>query len=540
MLSHYNHDMIKFHSEIRTHVTLLTQISDSIKDKFKEVLMDTRRHKRGLVDGLGSIFKSITGNLDASDGQFYTDSINKLNQDQHQMENLLKNQISVTISVIKSFNETIQKLQINEKAFNDDMNKIEKAISQIGNKVALVEAKMVFFEICEKLLESYLYLQDSIDDILNSITFARLKIIHPSIITPDNLITSLQEISQNLVKNNLPLSVKYSEVAQYLEIIELEAFQTNSDLVFVLKIPLVEQQLYTLYHLYPIPILDNRTGLHHVLSFSQKYLARNDDSLMYIPVKDLTTCKQLSPSRKLCSDLYAYPIDSNAACEAQLLKNFGEIPKNCDSVLIFGQGYNVQKLQENVWLVIVSEPTHATINCLHMDTKIITINENSILKLQPKCNAFVGITKLQAENRNILNVTDNSHPVLIPYDCCSNVPEKIQLPKLKPLQFDNLNIDNLDVANHKLEQYSRDLDKLINEPFVTRNISWLTYLTITLVISLILFYIVHKCRKHSQATENQSSKSIHKEALRRINTILRIRPNIQKTDEEDTPPEDLS
>lgn len=529
ILSADNRETKEFVDKVKTYITLLNQISSSLKEKFEEISFNTRRFKRGLLDGVGSIFKSITGNLDADDGQFFTDSINKLNNDQHQMENLLKNQISVTTQVIKTFNDTIQKLHINEETLNEDMKKIQISLTKINDRVVLVQAELRFVEICEKLTGSYLYLQSNLDDILNSITFARLKIIHSSIITPENLITALQKISQNLVKNNLPLPVKYSKIPLYLEIIELEAFQSKSDLVFVLRIPLVEQQLYTLYHLYPIPILDNRTGLHHVLSFSQKYIARNDDSLMYIPVKDLSTCKQLGNRKKLCSDLYAYPIDSGAACEAQLLKNFRKIPENCESSLVYGQGYNVQKLQDNVWLIIVSEPIRVTINCNMMDTRITTVNKNAILKLQPDCYAFVGITKVQAESRNTINITDNSHPVLIPYDCCSDIPEKLQLPDLQPLQFDHLNVENLDIANHKLEQYSRDLDKLINEPFVTKHISLTTYLTIGTVIGLIIIYVTWKCRnrlckKSEEATPN--------EMLRRINTLLRRRPHLHTQEEE--------
>lgn len=56
-------------------------------------------------------------------------------------------------------------------------------------------------------------------DIPNIITFARLNIIPSSITTPNDLIFALQEISQNLLKNNLPLPTKLPKIAQYLEII---------------------------------------------------------------------------------------------------------------------------------------------------------------------------------------------------------------------------------------------------------------------------------------------------------------------------------
>lgn len=82
---------------------------------------------------------------------------------------------------------------------------------------------------------------------------ASLKIINTSFSTPKLLITTLQEIPQKLVKNNFQLTVKHSSTAKYLEIIELEAFQTQSGLVSIL-----------------------RTGLYHIIIHS-KYVMRNDE-----------------------------------------------------------------------------------------------------------------------------------------------------------------------------------------------------------------------------------------------------------------------
>lgn len=530
------HAMNSFRSEVRTHVSLLIQISNSINEKLKGILFDTKRSKRGLINGLGSIFKSITGNLDSTDGEYYTSCINRIKGDQHKIENLFKNQISVTTSVIKTFNSTVQKLSIDEKMFNTNINKIVRAIHQLSDKMALIDAKLKFSEICEKLMASYLYLEDNLNDILDSITFARLKIIHTSIISPDDLILSLKEISQNLVKNNLPLPVKYSTIAQFLDIIELEAFQTQNDLVFVLKIPLVEQYTYTLFHLYPIPVYDNRTGLHHVLSFSKKYLARDDDALMYVPIKDLSICKPLTPYQKLCSNLYAYPIDINAACEAQLFRSYKSIPDNCQSSIIHGQGYNVQKLEDNLWLLIVVEPIHATISCPNHPSKTLIISENSVLKLESSCYAFVGITKIQAESRKVLNVTHNPHSILINYNCCQQIPEQIKLETLKPLELNSLDLDNLNAAKTKLDQYSRDLDGIINKPFVEKNVSILTYISYSLIISLAALYVISKFIKKKKpdasvgSSADRASRSVYQSFQR---FIPKRRPDLQDNEKED-------
>ncbi|XP_074026487.1 uncharacterized protein [Leptinotarsa decemlineata] len=496
-----NPRMLSFKTEVKTHISLLTQISDSLDLKYREIFADTqnyyKRSKRGLINGIGTFWKAITGNLDSSDGEYYTNCINKLTQDEHQLENLLKNQISVTTSVIRNFNTTIQKLQIDEETFNRDIKQIEQSIYNISDDLAYYEAQLKTLEICETLMESYLFLESTLDDILNSITFARLKILHSSIITPNDLMNSLQEISQSLHKNNLPLPTMLSHVAQYIEIIELEAYQVDKRIVFILKIPLVEPETYTLYRLLPIPIPDNRTGLHHILLTVQKYIARDDESLLYISLQNLENCKTLNHGVRICSDLLPYPIDSEAICEAQLLRRLTVLPKTCQSSLIYATEYNIQELSLNLWLITISEVLPITINCENMEPVTRVIKTNSLLKLQPGCSSFVGSTRIHSKYfvDRYKNVTYKNHAVRIPYSCCDHLPEKRHLPELKPLKLNKINVDELNIAQHKLNQYSEELDKLINEPFVNKHISWFTYCTITLIIVLIILYIFCKCRR---------------------------------------------
>lgn len=56
------------------------------------------------------------------------------------------------------------------------------------------------------------------------------------------MIASLQGVSQHLVQ--------YCNIAQYLKIIVLETWQTNSDQVFMMKVSLVKQQ-FTMTEWFP-------------------------------------------------------------------------------------------------------------------------------------------------------------------------------------------------------------------------------------------------------------------------------------------------
>lgn len=502
--------MTALKSEVHTHVSLLTQISDSINLKYSEIIAGTQinnpRNKRGVLNGIGTIWKSITGNLDATDGQYYNDCINKLTNDEHQIENLVKNQISVTTSVIKNFNTTIQKLQIDEETFNKNLIEIQTTLSNISNDLSYYEAQIKLLEICETLMESFVFVKDALDNVLNAIAFARLKILHNSIIIPDDLIDSLQLISQSLKRNNLPLPIFVSNIAQYLDIIELGAYQMDSKIVFILKIPLVEPETYTLYRLYPIPILDNRTGLYHILPTAQKYVARDEDSLFYISMRDLTKCKSLDQNTKICSSLLPYPIDSDSICEAQLLRRSSQLPRTCQTTLLIAKEYYVQEIVPDTWLIAISDPLPVTIKCENMDATTRIINNNSILSLQAQCSAFIGSTRVHSRQQtDFKEIVYKTHPVQIPFSCCDHLPATRKVPNLKPLKLSKIDVEDLNIAQHKLNQYSEELDKIINEPYISKEISWFSITTIILIVLAIIIYVFYRCKRKHRPTRTFSN-----------------------------------
>lgn len=63
----------------------------SVNVKYKEITADTKnyanRQRRRILNNIGSVWKTITGNLAASDGEYFNDCINKINRDERQIEN---------------------------------------------------------------------------------------------------------------------------------------------------------------------------------------------------------------------------------------------------------------------------------------------------------------------------------------------------------------------------------------------------------------------------------------------------------------------
>lgn len=78
ILGKQNSHMLCFKLSIKTHLSIWSNISSSVLIIYDEKMEDTEKF---LINGLGSIFKSISGNLYSSDREYYTEYINKINED---------------------------------------------------------------------------------------------------------------------------------------------------------------------------------------------------------------------------------------------------------------------------------------------------------------------------------------------------------------------------------------------------------------------------------------------------------------------------
>lgn len=84
-----------------------------------------RRNKRGAIDGLGSIIKFITGDLDGEDGKRIEESIKVLKENQENLNHEMNTQASLMSKTIEVFNKTISKIVINQIPVETKINQVQ-------------------------------------------------------------------------------------------------------------------------------------------------------------------------------------------------------------------------------------------------------------------------------------------------------------------------------------------------------------------------------------------------------------------------------
>ena len=313
--------------------------------------------------------------------------------------------------------------------------------------------------------------------------------------------------------------------------ITIDAFQSEDRIIFILNVPLIESYEYDLYHVFSAPTRDPRTGLFHIMIPMFKYVALSRDSKQYLTIKSEDTCNEVvNDNVRICYNQIPKAFSSDSPCEVSIIMD-SAVNSNCNSVINQIEGYNVQKLKDNKWLLIISSPLAVTTVCPKEKTETEIVKINSILTLNQKCNAFIGTTRVYATQEQ--NSTVNSDIVIpnIEYDCCDQLPEKEDLPLLQPIKINHINLDELHLASERLNNYNDKLNTIINEPFAQRHSNIFMYV-ILIIIGCIILYLVCKCsckrKLFKQCTHNSDDGHDKTNCCAQIFNYCNVRSNVSR------------
>lgn len=206
------------------------------------------RNKRGLINGLGSAFKFLFGNLDSDDGEKFELAIKNLQDKQD--------------NIIQSFNrhlslnkQAIQAVEANLKILTENQQHLVSAVNNLRNETAKL-GQLARIQLALNILEtSIIYLQEVIDNIQISLTFANLNVLHPAIINNAEINFMLNTLSQI----HDPNTYYSSDYQAFINTISINYYVTNEHIVFVLHVALLHPDTFQYYKLYSIPTIQNTT-----------------------------------------------------------------------------------------------------------------------------------------------------------------------------------------------------------------------------------------------------------------------------------------
>lgn len=421
------------------------------------------RVKRGLINGLGSFIKAITGNLDQTDADRFENDINQLKQDR---ENSQKQTIGLMQEFMNEYKREITQIQHNQEHIATAIDQLRNSTIRLSNRINIINI-YIQIEICMQQIYNKIALLE------NAITFSHLGVVHPSIIDPNYLLEKLVEI-QNEISLKLPYEPKLSQIHLLEKSMTIKAYSTNETINFILEIPLIENEPYNLLHLYSIP---NEHDM--VLIPKSPYLVLGNNEFAY-PEEP---CKHITNEDVICKHIEWQPLANSEDCIAQLVQQ--KEPHNCTYAKAVYNNSIIKQIHENCWIAIMRKQEIIKTVCGN-NVQYQRYSGVSLITITNKCKVLIMGKILKTHNKFL------------------NIKETIPLPKMyEPSNDSSIKVDIQDVQLDRINsliQKSKEISQNYT-PLISPKPSWssVMLLIITALGGIITCYILWKRRRASSA-----------------------------------------
>lgn len=237
---------IKTLKELETHQNILNFNFNRLMNKINIIF--NHRNKRGAINGLGSIIKVISGNLDAADGERYEKLFKQIKQNENKLQNQNLENIRINKELTINFNKQLQNIKFNELNLKSKIEQIESFIKKQFEWQEIFSIKDVF----NQIISISINLIEIIDEIETSLSFCNLNLIHSSIITPKDLFNITKQIFDES-------KLSFQNFWSFSKLIQSHCKVSGDMIKYLLEIPLYSETNYDLYQLTAIPtIVENR------------------------------------------------------------------------------------------------------------------------------------------------------------------------------------------------------------------------------------------------------------------------------------------
>lgn len=387
-----------------------------LSNKLDKVLHNLRslepsRAKRGLINGLGSVIKSISGNLDYLDAVRYNNAIKDLETNQDKVISELNNHISISKDWMSEHNSVISQIVLNQNKINTTL---ELLLDKNYNRDNSLIKYAQFAQMLTIITENTDDLLREITRIENSLAFVRASSTHHSTLDINILRKMIEKLRLIYGKEQ----VLNLELRNYYNIIKPGSYYVGKQIVIVFKVPIVSVDNYILYKL---SIAPNKH--HQVLIPPYPLIATDGIAFVYIEAECPKIEKQF-----LCVENANHQIRTQSDCIQELIMK-QSIGESCNLTNVDLIKEAMEQLDDRSYVVTFPHPTRVQlscgredfnqlqgsylatlpVNCLLRSPEFTIINENDEIEGQPlKIVTFLNQTNMKtaASPRFTLNSID--------------------------------------------------------------------------------------------------------------------------------------
>lgn len=440
--------------------TQIEYIRDEATEKLQK-LIPSKRVKRGLINPLGSLIKVITGNLDNDDAIHFEQLIT----DTQTREQAVSNKITIITEMLDHIVNSSEIVNENTKLLNDRVNKIELYLRSHENFEELLTFHII--NVFNLFISNFRTISIKLGDVETALALSKVSVLHKTVIDSVEIITLLKEIS---TYGKLMYPVNNQNLINLEETFSVKAYLKDSYVRFIIDVPLVENECYVYYKLYPLPMLNHTTADTFTIIPEYPYLLQDEKSYRPLAQK----CKEITAKEYLCSESSIAPYFAET-CVEQLMKYRAHLPK-CSKHKVITEELKTQKISDNVWIIFSKFKKVLTQKCSD-DVIQEPLRGTYILTIQKPCDVTIGTLRLRANRFHELGNSYNHIPIVNLPDLSEN-----KMENMEPINLQRVNLDDVQHLNYMLKKSVKSVQN-------SSEVKSLGIATIVLYIILLVFLV---------------------------------------------------
>lgn len=326
-------------------------------DRLSVIYKENVNKRRGLVDGIGSVAKSLFGTMDAEDERRINEQLMLLQNNQNVLNHVTRNQLKVLNSTIAHIGNLEKTMEHNNKIlYNLD--------ARIYNGTLLAMQREEINEFYTLISTMLTELQQDVQNIYDFFSFAANGVIHPKLIPLEQIFSELRDSIPHLPTGMyFPFRLDGSEWPLVEKMTSISACYVNNVIYTIMSFPLIAYSKYKLIKVIPLPV-PIQGNLLAFAEVNQHLFAVNTESSTYIAFTEeqLNQCIKVQ-NQYLCDPHNpVYSINSHALCEVRIYANAKE--NTCNTRYIrSNQTVWIALDNANAWLYSVVKEQEITIQC---------------------------------------------------------------------------------------------------------------------------------------------------------------------------------
>jgi hypothetical protein len=280
-----------------------------------------------------------------------------------------------------------------QKGLNDIKEFINHENGEIKEKYTYTAMLVALNDHAIQIQRALEEVKDEYDILIQSCSYARQGILQSQVLSPSHFLDILKNSQESFPRDlQVPLILSDANLYQLVNIIGIEAYIVNTNLVYVVKVPLATHYLYNVYKILPFPIkVQGTTNKFTFIHPEKEYIIIDTTKQFYARLhhEDLISCRQMSDNKLLCKQNFPLQIiHSSSDFGALMLQPKRSVSDSCEQRVLELKETLWAPLRDNSWIFIAPTPEQLTVMCPGQNPTNTEIKDSGILTFLADCTGY--------------------------------------------------------------------------------------------------------------------------------------------------------